>query len=53
MAIFAVGLARGQDDWHAVLVLVGALLQVLAVVYATRSIWLGSCRWRLRRGAVS
>lgn len=40
VAIFAVGLARGQDDWHAVLVLVGALLQVLAVVYATRRIWL-------------
>jgi hypothetical protein len=41
VAIFAVGLARGQDDWHAVLVLVGALLQVLAVLYATKSIWLG------------
>ena len=41
VAIFAVGLARGQDDWHAVLVIVGALLQVLAVVYATQRIWLG------------
>ena len=40
VAIFAIGLAHGQDDWHAVLVLLGALLQVLAVVYATRSIWL-------------
>ena len=48
VAIFAVGLARGQDDWHAVLVLVGALLQVLAVVYATRSIWLAPLL-RLRR----
>jgi hypothetical protein len=41
VAIFAVGLARGQDDWHAVLVLLGALLQVIAVVYVTKSIWLG------------
>src|SRR5215210_1818890 len=48
VAIFAVGLARGQDDWHAVLVLVGALLQVLAVVYVTRSIWLAPLV-RLRR----
>ena len=31
VAIFAIGLAHGQDDWHAVLVLLGALLQVLAV----------------------
>jgi hypothetical protein len=42
VAIFAVGLARGQDDWHAVLVLVGALLQVIAVIYATKRIWLGA-----------
>jgi hypothetical protein len=41
VAIFAIGLAHGQDDWHAVLVLLGALLQVLAIVYATRRIWLG------------
>ena len=40
VAIFAAGLAYGQDDWHAVFVLVGALLQVAAVVYATRRIWL-------------
>jgi hypothetical protein len=40
VAIFAVGLARGQDDWHAMLVLLGALLQVLAVIYATKRIWL-------------
>jgi hypothetical protein len=39
VAIFAVGLARGQDDWHTVLLLVGAALQVLAVVWATRRIW--------------
>jgi hypothetical protein len=44
VAIFAVGLARGQDDWHAVLVLVGAVLQVAAVLYATRRIWLGPLR---------
>jgi hypothetical protein len=40
VAIFAVGLARGQDDWHTVLLVVGAALQVLAVVYATKRIWL-------------
>jgi len=49
VAIFAVGLARGQDDWHSVLVLVGALLQVAAVVYATRRIWLGPLIGALRR----
>jgi hypothetical protein len=40
IAILAVGLARGQDDWHAPLVLVGALLEITAVAYATRRIWL-------------
>jgi hypothetical protein len=49
VAIFAVGLARGQDDWHSVLVLVGALLQVAAVLYATRRIWLGSLMSAVRR----
>jgi hypothetical protein len=42
VAIFAVGLAYGQDDWHAVLVIVGAGLESAAVVYATRRIWLPS-----------
>jgi hypothetical protein len=51
VAIFAVGLARGQDDWHSVLVLVGALLQVAAVLYATRRIWLGSLIGVVRRDA--
>jgi hypothetical protein len=49
VAIFAVGLARGQDDWHSVLVLVGALLQVAAVLYATRRIWLDSLIGAVRR----
>ena len=40
IAIFAVGLAYGQDDWHAVLAIVGAGLEIAAVVYATRRIWL-------------
>jgi hypothetical protein len=44
VAIFAVGLANGQDDWHDVLVLVGGLLQVVAVLYATRSLWFGPLR---------
>jgi len=47
VAIFAVGLAEGQDDWHAALVLVGGALEVLAVLYATRTLWLGPLR-RLR-----
>jgi hypothetical protein len=41
VAVFAVGLARWQDDWHAVLVLLGAPLPVSAVVNATKRIWLG------------
>jgi hypothetical protein len=40
IAILAVGLAQGQDDWHAPLVLVGALLEITAVGYATRRAWL-------------
>jgi hypothetical protein len=40
IAILAAGLARGQDDWHAPLVLVGALLEITAVAYATRRVWL-------------
>jgi hypothetical protein len=40
LAIFAVGLAEGQDDWHAALVLVGGALQAVAVLYATRGAWL-------------
>jgi hypothetical protein len=47
IAILAVGLAQGQDDWHAPLVLVGALLEVAAVGYATRRAWLGQLAgWR-------
>jgi hypothetical protein len=42
IAIFAAGLGYGQDDWHAVLVIVGAGLEVAAVAYATRRIWLPS-----------
>jgi hypothetical protein len=41
IAILAVGLAQGQDDWHAPLVLVGALLEIAAIGYATRRVWLG------------
>ena len=49
IAILAVGLAQGQDDWHAPLVLVGALLEVTAVGYATRRVWLGQIAgWRTR-----
>jgi hypothetical protein len=44
VVILAVGLAEGQDDWHAALVVVGALLQVGAILYATKRIWLGL--WR-------
>jgi hypothetical protein len=50
IAILAVGLAQGQDDWHAPLVLVGALLEVTAVGYATRRVWLGHLTtWRTPR----
>ena len=49
VAIFAAGLARGQDNWHDALVLVGALLEITAIAYATRRIWLGLRRstWRV------
>jgi hypothetical protein len=40
VAILAAGLARGQDNWHDALVLVGALLEITAIAYATRRIWL-------------
>jgi hypothetical protein len=40
VAILAAGFAYGQDDWHAVLAIVGAGLEIAAVVYATRRIWL-------------
>ncbi|HEY3613179.1 MAG TPA: hypothetical protein VGK92_05710 [Gaiellales bacterium] len=50
VAILAVGLAQGQDDWHAPLVLVGALLESAAVGYATRRVWLGYLTdWRKPR----
>jgi hypothetical protein len=50
VAILAVGLAEGQDDWHAALVVVGALLQVSAILYATKRIWLGLlASWRAPR----
>jgi hypothetical protein len=50
VAILAVGLARGQDDWHAPLVVVGALLEVTAVVYATQRVWLELLiSWRVPR----
>ena len=52
VAVLAVGLAVGQDDWHDALVVVGALLQVTAILYATRRIWLGLfTSWRSRRPA--
>ena len=52
VAILAVGLAVGQNDWHDALVVVGALLQVTAILYATRRIWLGLiASWRSRRPA--
>jgi hypothetical protein len=50
VAVLAVGLAVGQDDWHDALVLVGALLQVTAILYATRRIWLGLIASRRSRG---
>ncbi|MDX6620849.1 MAG: hypothetical protein QOK36_3235 [Gaiellales bacterium] len=40
VAILAAGLARGQDNWQAALVLVGALLEITAIGYATRRVWL-------------
>jgi hypothetical protein len=52
VAILAVGLAEGQDDWHAALVLVGSLLQIAAILYATKRIWLDLLtRWRRARPA--
>ena len=52
VAILAVGLAVGQNDWHDALVIVGALLQVTAILYATRRIWLGLiASWRSPRPA--
>src|SRR3954452_7293626 len=50
IAILAVGLAQGQDDWHAPLVLVGALLEITAIGYATRRVWLELLiGWRVPR----
>ena len=52
VAILAIGLAVGQNDWHDALVVVGALLQVTAILYATRRVWLGLiASWRSRRPA--
>src|SRR3954447_17773113 len=51
VAILAVGLSQGQDDWHAPLVLVGALLEIAAVGYATRHAWLGHLTSLRRPGA--
>jgi predicted small integral membrane protein len=52
VAILAVGLAVGQNDWHDALVIVGALLQVTAILYATRLIWLALiASWRSPRPA--
>jgi hypothetical protein len=52
IAIFAAGLARGQDDWHDALAIVGALLEVLAVAHATRRLWLARLPGRLGRRAL-
>jgi hypothetical protein len=50
VAILTVGLARGQDDWHAPLVVVGALLEITAVGHATRRVWLELLiSWRVPR----
>ena len=50
VAILAAGLARGQDNWQAALVLVGALLEITAIGYATRRVWLGLLvTWRVPR----
>ncbi len=50
VAILAAGLARGQDNWHDALVLVGALLEITAIAYATRRIWLDLLvTWRVPR----
>ena len=52
VAILAAGLARGQDNWRAALVLVGALLEITAIAYATRRIWLDlALSWRVPRTA--
>jgi hypothetical protein len=50
VAILAAGLARGQDNWQAALVLVGALLEITAIGYATRRVWLSLLvTWRVPR----
>jgi hypothetical protein len=52
VAILAAGLARGQDNWRAALVLVGALLEITAIGYATRRLWLDLViSWRVPRAA--
>jgi hypothetical protein len=44
VAVIGAGLARGLDAWHGVLVILGTALQVGAVAYATRSVWLPKAR---------
>jgi hypothetical protein len=50
LAIFAGGLAQGLDSWHEVIVVGGTALQVVAVLYVTKSVWLGPLRRVLAQG---
>jgi hypothetical protein len=47
--VIAAGIARGLDAWHAVLTILGAALQIIAVAYATRSVWRPKARTEVAR----
>ncbi|MDP9255990.1 MAG: hypothetical protein M3Q31_05475 [Actinomycetota bacterium] len=49
VAVIAAGVARGLDAWHGVLTILGAALQIVAVAYATRSVWLPKSRTQVAR----
>ena len=47
--VIAAGVARGLDAWHGVLTILGAALQIVAVAYATRSVWRPRSRTEVAR----
>jgi hypothetical protein len=47
--VIAAGIARGLDAWHGVLTILGAALQIMAVGYATRSVWRPKARTEVAR----
>jgi len=47
--VIAAGIARGLDAWRGVLTILGAALQIIAVAYATRSVWRPKARTEVAR----